>query len=192
MESENIKSLGKIPEPVEAVIQDRYGSKSEPKVSSKSEVSLNVLEEGQCKELCQSGACNADCCGCVSFLESHFKALKKFIPDENQEYYLEKYKDNGFKYVKPLTKNQKCVFLNKNNSCSIHHSHLRPNYCKCFGEISTNPMSACIHINKDVEKELAEFRYYFLLKEARNGNEVAKFTLEQFKSYFEEQGVIEK
>jgi hypothetical protein len=139
---------------------------------------FNTLQENQCHELCSSGKCKADCCGCASLLESSFKRLKKFIPD-NTEYHLVKTKENGFVYVKPVTPNFKCVFLTKDCSCSIYNSHLRPEYCKRFGEDASEPLYACTYINEEMKEEIQEFARLYLAQQARNGNPVAKHVLKQ-------------
>ena len=137
---------------------------------------FNTLKENQCNELCQSGKCNADCCGCVNILESHFKLLKKLIPD-NKKYYPIKIKDEGFTYIKPITENCKCVFLTDSNSCAIYNSHLRPSVCKRYGEDSKEPLFACIHINKEMEAEITEFCQTYLQRQASSGNLMASHIL---------------
>jgi hypothetical protein len=139
---------------------------------------FNTLQENQCHELCSSGKCKADCCGCVSFLEVAFKKLKKLIP-EGTEYFLTKTKENGFTYVKPVTPNFKCVFLTKNHSCAIYNSHLRPSYCKRFGEDKVEPLYACTYINEEMKDEIQEFAKTYLAQQAGNGNPVAKRIMKQ-------------
>lgn len=134
---------------------------------------FNTLKENQCKNLCSSGKCHADCCGCVNILESHFKSLKKFIP-EDKEYYPVKFKEDGYVYIKPMTKNYKCIFLNKDNSCSIYHSHLRPSICKRFGEDATEPLFACTYINEEMKSEIEEFSRLYLQQQAAQNNPIAK------------------
>ena len=141
---------------------------------------FNTLKENQCNEFCQSGKCKADCCGCVNILEAHFKLLKKFIPD-NKEYFPVKLKENGFTYIKPMTKNFKCVFLTDSNSCAIYGSHLRPSYCKRFGEDAKEPLYACIHINEEMKSEIEEFSKIYLQQQADLNNPIAKKLLSQEK-----------
>lgn len=137
---------------------------------------FNTLSNGECLDLCNSGKCNADCCGCVNILESHFKRLKKFIP-EGKEYFLAKVKDNGDDYVKPITSNYKCVFLTDSNSCSIYNSHLRPEVCRRFGCDSREPLFACVHINQELKSEIEDFQKEFLKSQTSMGNSVAKSIL---------------
>lgn len=137
---------------------------------------FNTLKENQCHELCTSGKCKADCCGCVSFLEAHFRILKKLIPD-NKEYFPVKTKENGFTYIKPVTPNFKCVFLTDSHTCAIFGSHLRPAYCKRFGEDPSEPLYACVHINEECRKEIEEFAQVYLQGLANQGNPVAKSML---------------
>jgi hypothetical protein len=139
---------------------------------------FNTLQENQCHELCSSGTCKADCCGCVSFLEGHFKTLKKFIPD-GAEYHLTKIKENGYAYVKPVTPNFKCVFLNKDHSCAIYNSHLRPDYCKRFGEDKSEPLYACTYINQEMKAEIEAFAKLYLAQQAGAGNPVAQHMMKQ-------------
>lgn len=138
---------------------------------------FNTLEEGQCCELCKSGVCHADCCGCVSILEGHFKILKKFIPDGTEYTPIRHKGDDGMDYIKPITKSFKCVFLSKTNNCLIYKSHLRPEICKKFGEDKTEPLFACVHINPEAKKELEEFARTYLQKQSLQQNPMATHIL---------------
>lgn len=140
---------------------------------------FNTLRPGECDLLCSSGRCNADCCGCVDFLESDFHKLKKFIPD-NTVYYPHLFQsEDGSICVKPITKNFKCVFLSKENSCLIYDSTARPAYCKRFGEDKVQPLFACIHINPEMKAEIEEFARLYLANQTQDGNILAKTILEQ-------------
>lgn len=141
---------------------------------------FSILEENQCKNLCSSGKCNADCCGCVNILEAHFKKLKKFIPD-GKEYYPVKFKDpiDGCVYIKPMTQNYKCVFLTDSNACSIYYTHLRPSICKRFGEDKTEPLFACLHVNEEMKNEIEEFQRLYLQQQANQSNPIAKTLLQK-------------
>ena len=136
-------------------------------------VEFNTLCDGQCKELCESGICKADCCGCISFREAFFKRLKHLIPD-GKEYHLIPYKDKGEDYVKPMTLNGKCVFLSDTNSCVIYGHHLRPDFCKRFGEDKHEPLVACTHINQEFKEVIQEFYKVFLQGQAQRGNSIAR------------------
>jgi hypothetical protein len=139
---------------------------------------FKTLCEGQCKELCTSGKCKADCCECMMFLESHFKILKKFIP-KGKVYYLHAYKDNGDRYVKPFTDDEKCVFLTSDNLCAIHDSHLRPELCRRLGMDGTNALFACHHINEEFKELIDEYKISYLEYLARSGNPIAAHQLKR-------------
>lgn len=138
---------------------------------------FNTLKENQCHELCSSGKCKADCCGCIDMLESYFKLLKKYIP-LSKEYKIHKYKHNGYKYVKPVTLDYKCVFLSEENSCLIHDSHLRPKICQEFGMDPTEPLKACMHINEESAEIIQEFAKTQLERLKDQGNPLAKDILD--------------
>lgn len=142
---------------------------------------FNTLVENQCRDLCTSGKCNADCCGCVSFPERHFMMLKKLIP-ESKEYFPAKVKEGQDTYIKPITKDCKCVFLTNKNTCAIHNSHLRPAVCKRFGEDRIEPLFACTHINQDLAEEINEFGRVYLENQANAGNSVASRILDKLNS----------
>lgn len=135
---------------------------------------FRTLSEGQCKEFCTSGKCQADCCGCVPFPKQYFKALKKLIPAGNT-YSPYEYRDrlNGFSYIKPLTKNGKCVFLTSENLCAIYGSHLRPQMCRNFGMDASNPLTACVHINEEFKDLIEEYGHAYLDYLASTGNSIA-------------------
>lgn len=134
---------------------------------------FNILRPGECDLLCSSGRCKADCCGCVSFPEKDFKKLKKFIPDD-AEYYEYRFACDDVDHIKPMTANFKCVFLSKTNSCLIHDSALRPEYCKRFGEDRVQPLFACVHINQEMKAEIEEFARLYLESLAEENNAVIK------------------
>lgn len=123
---------------------------------------FNTLEAGECKKLCSSGACNADCCGCVPILEGYYKKLKKFIPDSKEFTEIHFTDENGYSYIKPFTSNFKCVFLSDSNECLIYNSNLRPDICKRYGEDPREPLFACVHINKEVQSEIEQFCSLYL------------------------------
>ena len=100
-----------------------------------------------CVELIKSGKCNADCCGVVPILENYWKVLKKYA--QTNDYKIFKFKYNRDTYIKAITKNFKCVFLNSENLCVIHNHHLRSWVCKIFGTDEKQPLLACPHINED-------------------------------------------
>lgn len=139
---------------------------------------FNTLEEGQCKGLCDSGKCSAECCGCVNIYEPYFRRLKHLIPD-GKEYYPVKIKEGTETFIKPMTKNFKCVFLSDSNSCLIYNSHLRPEYCKRFGEDPTEPLFACTHINPETKEVIEDFCKTYLEGAANAGNVIAKHLLDR-------------
>ena len=108
-----------------------------------------------CTEFIKSGVCNADCCGCVPMLEGYFKVLKKFIPSD-KKYEKTTFKIDGQKWVKALSPDFKCAFLDKNNFCTIHNSHLRPDVCKKYGSSKIEPLLACPHINEDKKQYISD------------------------------------
>jgi hypothetical protein len=126
-----------------------------------------------CKKLIAEGKCNADCCGNASMLLQYFKVLKKHIsPDK--EYKTHTFKSGSDVYVKAITPDFKCVFLDENLSCKIHSSHFRPEICKNFGCNATEPLLACTHINEDKKEIIQEFIKTYLQALSANGNPLAK------------------
>jgi hypothetical protein len=103
--------------------------------------------------------------------------LKKHIP-VSKEYKIHKYKHNGYTYVKPVTLDYKCVFLNSSNTCSIYKSHLRPKVCQEFGMDKTEPLKACMHINEDSADIIQEFARTQLEHLRNQGNPLAKDILD--------------
>ena len=138
---------------------------------------FNTLKENQCFDLCTSGKCKADCCGCVQMLENYFRVLMKYIPKDT-EYKIHRWKENGDYWVKPVTLNYKCVFLTSGNTCAIYKSHLRPDICKDFGTDPTEPLKACMHINEDKIDIIKEFAKTKLEQLKSAGNPIAKDILD--------------
>lgn len=87
--------------------------------------------------------------------ESYWKKLKKYA--QTEDYKLFKFKHNGDKFVKAITKDYKCVFIKEDFSCAIHNSHLRSWVCKKFGLDESEPLLACPHINEDKKDFLANY-----------------------------------
>lgn len=172
--------LGKVPEVAENYLKDLYGAQSEKiRYNAGQKTFFNTISEEQCHQFCQSGKCKADCCGCVSLLESHFRILKKLIPVD-KEYFLYKYKESdGFNYVKPITPNYKCVFLSESNSCSIHESHLRPAICRRYGSDEVEPLYTCMYVNEEFKDIIQDFAKVYLQKQTSNGNVIASHILKE-------------
>lgn len=108
-----------------------------------------------CVEMIKQGKCKADCCGVVPIYESYWKLLKKHA--QTQDYTIFKFKHQGIKYIKALTKDFKCVFLNSDNLCAIYKSHLRSEICKIYGHDPNEPLLACPHINEDKKDYIADY-----------------------------------
>ena len=120
-----------------------------------------------CLELIKSGKCKADCCGVVPILEQYWKRLKKYA--QTNDYTIFKFKYKGDTFIKALTKNFKCVFLNSDNLCSIHDHHLRSEVCKIFGFNEKEPLLACPHINENKKDYISNYADDFIKKLANTG-----------------------
>lgn len=108
-----------------------------------------------CQELIKSGKCKADCCGCVPLNEGYWKILKKYA--QTNEYIIFRFKHNGEKFIKAITKDFMCVFVKPDFSCAIHHSHLRCEVCKIYGTDKNEPLLACPHINEDKQDFISQY-----------------------------------
>lgn len=95
-----------------------------------------------CKKLCDSGKCDAQCCGPVPFPVDAFNKYAYRAGVKKWEK-LELMQDKaGQKYVLAKTKDLDCIFLDK-NSCTIYED--RPEVCKLFG---TSEELKCPHLTK--------------------------------------------
>jgi len=124
-----------------------------------------------CTELIRQGKCKADCCGCVPLSEGYWKRLKKYA--QTQDYKIFKFKHNGEKFIKAITKDFKCVFVKADFTCAIHHSHLRSDVCKKYGHDETEPLLACPHINEDKKDFIAEYADKAIKNLAKKADPVA-------------------
>lgn len=124
-----------------------------------------------CTELIKQGKCQADCCGCVPINEGYWKRLKKYV--QTQDYQLFKFKHNGERFIKAVTKDFKCVFVKADFSCAIHNSHLRSEVCKKFGLDENEPLLACPHINEDKKEYISNYADNTMKKLARMADPAA-------------------
>lgn len=120
-----------------------------------------------CVELIKTGKCKADCCGVVPILENYWKVLKRHA--QTNEYKIFKFKYNRDTFIKALTKDFKCVFLNSENLCAIHNHHLRSQICKIFGTVENQPLLACPHINEDKKDLISNYADNVIKKLANMG-----------------------
>lgn len=132
---------------------------------------MNFNTNPNCIELIKQGKCKADCCGVVPILEQYWRILKKYA--QTNDYKIFKFKHNGNTYIKALTKDFKCVFLNSECLCSIHNSHLRSEICKIYGYDNKEPLLACPHINEDKKDYIAQYADEKLIQLAKMADPAA-------------------
>lgn len=107
-----------------------------------------------CRKLIAEGKCKADCCGIVPFEDRIFQQIKKNAYEKDYEQKV--IKNKGQKFVIPISKDFKCIFLNREDcSCVIYNSPRKPDLCRQFGMSETEVLLACMHINPD-KKNLIE------------------------------------
>lgn len=150
---------------------EEVGAISEEAWAKVNETTFNIHPD--CKKLICEGTCKADCCGCVPMKERHWQQLKKLV--RGKEFMLMPFRTpDGQKWVKAITPNYKCVFLNEENLCMIHKSPMRTSVCQVFGMSRTEPMLACPHINPDKKEMISQIADEKILQLANSGDAFAQ------------------